>query len=735
MHIQLNLLNFVFVKDVCHNRNKYYLTTKTYTTMRIKNLLPLLLALPLFIVACEPDKPVDPTPDKEYAAELTLTSDAEMNFGAEGGDGVITYTAEMVEVTREVAEPKVEATCEADWVTDLTVAENITFTVTANEAEARDTKVVVTYGDKSFEVAVKQAAKGEEPKPEYALDIKLAAAVRIPSGEVELADNFFALAFVDDSENTELGIVLKGAEGETILKAGDYTSEAETLLVDACEAYVYEPEAEYAFAEGAVSVALEGETYTFDMEFADADGKLYHFTYEGAVLDMEPADKPEAEAFSPVKVEAFREATWDLGNFSLDLYINDNLCHSLDMQDNVNPNDKYLSAGEYSYEAGTITSWSNLIYKVETGEGAYLTDAVIELTHNEDGTSTIKGYFESEYGQRYNIDWTGVVAGFDFSTENPNPQPGEDVEFTATYFGGTYYNVGNHNYYIVLSDAEVDGSSAVDGATYYYFDIYSNNVNDDHSVPNGVYTFDASNSYASGTFTEEYGFGFKATTPERTWYLYAEGSKITVSDNKIVAELVLADGTKHVVTYEGSLALSEASEGLSTLTGDLVLNETGWDVTVEYYGQYYSDETDNYLVSLYEDVEAGSGKWFVLDLMADYATCEDHRGTFTATEEYPAPNTFFTGLLDDGYLMGSWYAEIEGGYVTGEMAPLVEGTITVTFNADDSQTYVFDCKDDMGNKITGTVTANPYSTGYALNKSAEKKNKTYTIQLPKRVVR
>ena len=702
--------------------------------MRIKHLLSILLALPLFFVACEPDKPVDPTPDKEYAAELTLTSDAEMNFDATGGEGEITYTAEMVEVTREWI-PQVEATCEADWLAINGVAEKITFTVAANEAEARETKITVSYVDKSFDVTVKQAAKGEEPKPEYALDVKLAAAVRIPSGEVELADNFFALAFVDDSENTELGIVLKGAEGETILKAGDYTSEAETLLVDACEMYVYESEAEYTFAAGAVEVAVEGDIYSFDMEFADADGNLYHFTYEGTVVDMEPADKPEAEGFVPVGVEAYRTDTWDLGNFELDLYIDGDNYHSLDMQDNVNPNDKYLSAGHYSMKDGSITTWSNFIHNIETGEGAYVVAAEIDLTHNEDGTSTIKGYFESEYGKRLNVDWTGVIAGFDFSTESPEPQPGEDVEFTATYFGGTYYNVGNHNYYIVLSDAEVDGSSAVDGATYYYFDLYSNNVNDDRSVPNGVYTFDASNAYASGTFTEEYGFGFKATTPERTWYLYAEGSKITVSDNKIVAELVLADGTKHVVTYEGSLALSEASEGGSSLTGDLELNETGWDVTVVYYGQYYSDETDNYYVQLFEDADSGSGKWFVLDLMADYATCEDHRGTFTATEEYPAPNTFYTGLLDDGYLAGSWYAELEDGEVAGVMAPLMEGTITVTLNADGSQTYVFDCKDDMGNKITGTVTANPYSTGYALSKGAEKKNKTYTIQLPKRVVR
>ena len=655
-----------------------------------------------------------------------------MQFPAEGGEGVITYIGEFIGESNEVTgnfpvtEYAVEAYCDAEWVTDLVIGEYIKFTVLANDGDARETEIDVKYGGKeAFKVAVKQAAKGEEPKPEYALEIELAAAMRIPSAEIELADNFFALAFVDDAENTELGIVLKGAEGETILKAGDYTSEAETLLVDACELYIYEPEAEYTFAEGAVSVALEGETYTFDMEFADADGKLYHFTYEGAVLDMEPEDKPEAEAFSPVKVEAYREAHWDTGNFELKLFINDKLYHSLDMQDKVNPNNDYLSAGNYSYSS-TISNWSNFVANVETGEGAYLGAAEIELTHNEDGTSTIKGYIESEYGQRLNIDWTGVIAGFDFSTGGDTPQPGETVEFTASYFSGTYY--GDGNYYIVVSDAEVTGDYGVDGATYYYFDIYAGVETEDLSVPNGTYTFDLTNSYADGTFTEEYGYGFILNGGVPTWYLYDEGSKLTVSDNKIVAELILTDGTKHVVTYEGSLTL--AGTGIS---GDIEVNATDWDVIVEYYGQYYNYDTDNYYVNLYEDAESGNGRYFVLDLLADYATCVDHSGTFTCSDSYGI-NTFVAGTFDDGYLAGSWYAELEGGYATDVRAPLTEGTVTVTLNDDGTQTYTLDCKDDEGNKITGSVTATPFSSGYALSKDA-KKNKSYKIELPKRVVR
>ena len=690
--------------------------------MRIKHLLAILLALPLFMVACEPEPA--PEPEKEYAAELTLTSEAEMNFEAAGGKGVITYTAKIVVVTREYI-PKVEATCEAEWVTINGVAENITFTVAANEAEARETKINVTYVDKSFDVVVKQAAKGEEPEPEYVLDVKLAAAARIPSAEVELADNYFALAFSDDAENTEVGVVLKGAEGETILKAGDYTSEAETLLIDACEVFVWEPAASYTFADGIVTVAVEGDIYTFDMEFADDEGNLYHFTYEGTVLDMEPAEKPEPEAFVPVKVEAYREAHWDLGNFELQLFINDSLYHSLDMQDNVNPNDMYLSAGSYAYGT-TITDWSNFVVNVETGEGAYLGAAEIALTHNEDGTSTIKGYIESEYGQRLNIDWTGVIAGFTFSTGGETPQPGETVEFTATYFGGTYY--GDGNYYIVVSDAEATGDDSVDGATYYYFDIYAGVETEDLSVPNGTYTFDSSNSYANGTFTEEYGFGCIINGGVPTWYMYAEGSKLTVSDNKIVAELILTDGAKHIVTYEGSTSLAGAS-----ITEDIEINATGWDVMVEYFGQYYNYDTDNYYIQLFEDADSGDGKWFAFDLLADYATCVDHSGTFTCSED-EGINTFLPGYMDDGYLAGSWYAELEGGYAS-VMTPLTGGTVTVTLNGDGTQTYTVDCTDDKGYKITGSVTANPYSSGYALSKGAQPKSKSYAMQLPKSIVR
>ncbi|MEE0864282.1 MAG: hypothetical protein U0L61_04025 [Alistipes sp.] len=702
--------------------------------MRIKHLLYLLLALPLAFAACNETEDLTPAPEKE--AQLTLTSAAEMNFDAAGGEGVITYTAELVDVTRQADGdvPKVSVACEANWVElgnpDF---ESVSFTVAANEAEARETKIVVNYAVKSIEVVVKQAAKQETGK-EYVMDAELASATRIASDELDLPNDHFAIVFVDNDENLSVGVVLKGSEGDTLLQAGDYTSEAENLIGGSI--FVYETEDEYEFTQGSVKVELEGTTYTFDIELVYEDGGLYHFTYEGEVADMELPQTPEVEAFEPVRVDAFRDASWATGNFEIGLWINSTLYHSLDMLDTINPNNKHLSAGHYSKAEGTITKWSNFIANVNTGEGAYVAAAEIDLTHFEDGTTNIKGYIESEYGQRIELDWTGVVEGFDFSTEEPTPEP-SDVVFNATYFNGSYYNTGIHNYYIILSDVEVTGSKAVEGATYYYFDIYSSEINNDMTIPNGVYTFDASNSYSAGTFTEEYGYGFNIVDDEPIWYLYAEGSKLTVSDNKMVAELIMLDGTKHVVTYEGNISLGNTDyvEPTIGLSSDMEIDVTGWTVMPEYFDQYYSNDTDNWYVHLYEDIETGNGGYIVLDLLADYATSVDYRGTFTCSED-PAINTFLSGRIEDDYLTGSWYTELTDGDISGLMVPFTDGTITVTFNDDGTQTFKFDCTEINGYKFTGNVTCEVYAGGYsAMSKVATGNHKSLTIDFGKKVVR
>ena len=126
----------------------------------MKKLFYLLLALPLVCAACENFLPT-PTPGADEPV-LSRTSNATMVFSHEGGEGVITYTLENA-----VEGTTLTATCDDQWVTNLTAGETVTFEVAANTTEAvRETKVVVAYGKASFEVAVKQECEANDaPAP------------------------------------------------------------------------------------------------------------------------------------------------------------------------------------------------------------------------------------------------------------------------------------------------------------------------------------------------------------------------------------------------------------------------------------------------------------------------------------------------------------------------------------------------------------------------------------------
>lgn len=126
--------------------------------MKLRNLFYLLLLLPLTLAACT-EKEGDPTPEVN-APVLTLTSNATMQFAAEGGMGEISYTLENA-----VQETELTATCSASWITDIVAGQKVRFTVTANEGEAREAKITVAYGEQEFEVVVKQVA-GEPDEPE-----------------------------------------------------------------------------------------------------------------------------------------------------------------------------------------------------------------------------------------------------------------------------------------------------------------------------------------------------------------------------------------------------------------------------------------------------------------------------------------------------------------------------------------------------------------------------------------
>ncbi len=370
-----------------------------------KLLMGVVLAIAaMAFVACEPDKPTNDTP-KEYAFELK--SETTMEFPAEGGEGVIEWA--LNEVTRYEPVPEALPTfyTEAAWIT--LDADNLgAFAVAANEGEAREAVINIEYKEQKFAVTVKQAAVTvDDPK------VAFAAAARIPSAELGLENNIFVLTFVDDSESTELNIVLVGDEGDEILKSGTYSAENGGFSVEENLLVYYDTNEEFSFVDGEVVVAVDGENYDFDMTLVAEDGSEFMFIYSGPVIDMVPEVKPaEPVAFTPVAVKAEYSM---IGNFFLQLYIDEVRYHELDMLDEIAPNDNYLSAGLYSFAAETISSWST--FSTGNDQTCPLADAEITLTHNEDNTTTITGYIKSEEGDHITINWTGAVEGFVYEKE------------------------------------------------------------------------------------------------------------------------------------------------------------------------------------------------------------------------------------------------------------------------------------------------------------------------------
>ena len=609
----------------------------------MKKLFYLLLALPLVFAACEPEpapEKVDPT----YAPELSLTSEATMEFAAEGGEGVITYTAKMVEVTRVTVEPEVEATCAADWVTDLTVAENITFTVLANEADARETKVVVTYGDKSFEVAVKQAAKqNDEPEPENG--VKFEASY--------LQGYYYGDEYAPGVGNYYVYLSDLGLDGEGYASAGGTYYRLD----------LYGP-----LFEGDGEVSLPVGTYTFDA--------------------------------NDTMVE------WTIGNY-------------------------YSAYIAFDENGQCTTGETGLPYTAAT---LVVTESGVTLTATIDGVEHTVTY----EGKGEFVDYTAEAGPAEFTANYAY----------AVYYGDQYSEGTADNFFFFLSDLGLDSDGyEVANGQYFRFDIYSEIVDATNGItlPDGTYTLDGNDTCAPGTFgyyyslyyaVDEYAYDYSAA-------YYITSGTLTKAGNKITAE-VTAGGNTYNIEYEGDITIFDGrdpednpdtpvdpedpenptpGEGYSTLTGDVELNIENASYALEYYGDYFSGDTDNWMLYIYEDTVTMDGAFIMLDILCDpYA--DNIAGTYVADDgDYTySQYTYFPGYVDGDDMYGVWYTEMVEGVDITALAPITDGEIKIE-RTDSGYTITFDCVDDAGYKITGTIVANPMDySAMALSAQPAKKS-------------
>lgn len=305
--------------------------------------------------------------------------------------------------------------------------------------------------------------------------------------------------------------------------------------------------------------------------------------------------------------------------------------------------------------------------------------------------------------------------------------------FAFSYFNGSYYEPGfwgegydQHNYYILLSNTE-DTESFAANSVYLELDIWA--ATGDASapvVPNGEYVFDGMESAAAGTIGCEYSMLYVVDGNGDITEAQPFNGKIVVSDNKIEGSFTDMNGEKYSFTYNGSLDLP------STAKSDVVLSGSDWGCTIENCGDYYGIGATNYLITLVEDMSTYSGNYLSLDLLVD-TSATDCSGLYTALDdETDVDHKFISGYIYSSMLAGCWYAILDNGDLTSIYQPLYDGSINIVFNADGTKTITFDCVDDAGYTITGSITTLPVDEYYAGTSAlSAKANKGKTI-LPSR---
>ena len=280
-----------------------------------------------------------------------------------------------------------------------------------------------------------------------------------------------------------------------------------------------------------------------------------------------------------------------------------------------------------------------------------------------------------------------------------------DVVFNAKRFEGIYFGTeysAMHNYYIILSDVGVktDASAKANGK-YYYFDMYRNIKADETNpvLPDGEYKFDATNSYADKTFSDD-GSWYAVTGADGkvTESASFKEATVTVKNGKFSAIIVMEDDTTHYVSYEGDLV---ATTHITTLSGDVEFNIEGAEITATNYGDTLEVGQQNWFV----EARKGDDLFFFEVFTTNSASCDGIYQVLPAdSKDYN--NRFIPGLIGSDGLVGSWYAKLTDDTIKGDvMAPMSSGMIRITTEGN-AMTIELGCKDDAGNNITGSIKGN-----------------------------
>lgn len=566
----------------------------------MKKLFYLLLALPLVFAACEEpeqgtDKPVEKTP----VLNVTETS---LDFEAKGGAGVINYSVENA-----VEGTEVEATCEAGWVADLSVADTITFNVAANEGEAREATIVVTYGELSKSVAVKQAAKAASTAPvfeavtatveyewnvtmgevEYKLENPIEGVeVKAKAGaswisQVQVKDGKIQFAMTENTGDAREGkITAEYGLMEPIeftVKQGAYVAPDPELTVTNTE-LEFAPEG----GQGSFTYTLENPVEGVELEVkADvewisnivaADGTV-SFTVaanEGNIrqgiitltygeLKAEVTVKQYFPGYDPnmtygvmklnyAKAQAGQNNTWDLIFFESVENLSDEVMTRITVQ-LPEANNMYIPNGSYSSEDSSILLQTNsedtshLSYFRYNSVAQIMQACELDVEVNTEACTAKFSGTITVAGAIYTLEWDGAVEGFIYE------EIGEDG---ITNWKNAYiYSQWTNNKY---SNLEMNSAEGVN----FHLAVYNGAEPLAQAIAPGTYEVDNFNSTKS-LFIEGGEYGMSKINGV---YIQFGGTMVVEKDGDnyiITINFIDGNGTEYKGTYEGALPFTNYS--------------------------------------------------------------------------------------------------------------------------------------------------------------------------------
>ena len=226
----------------------------------------------------------------EYVAPAPVFTFApeSLEVSVEGGAQSVAYTIENAIEGAEVV-----ATCEAAWVSNLTVANGtMTFDVAANEGSLRQAIIALTYGDYAFEYVVKQLPDNYNPGFNY-----LAFNVVETWADLKEGGNVWNVTFVEHDDllgdmQTVISFYLEEANVHCLV-SGTYSSAEGTILLNstARNGYsTYRANASLAtdISDASFVVAVDTETQTISFEGSfQAGNDVVALSYTGAVRGMD----------------------------------------------------------------------------------------------------------------------------------------------------------------------------------------------------------------------------------------------------------------------------------------------------------------------------------------------------------------------------------------------------------------------------------------------------------------